>query len=1077
MTNNTSNRLDLQNQHDARVADLEGHELPIEYFHEQIVEAVDSNQATVITAETGAGKSTQVPQMLARAGYDVIVTQPRVMAARTVAERVKDEAGGEVTVAYRTAREKSGPDNAQITFCTDGLQVVRSLTEGKLTASGREKVLVIDEVHEWNTNIEVLLAWAKANQIKLVTMSATLAGQELSDYFGGAPAIEVPGRTYEVSKKEGGSVVSETLKLIEEGKNTLVFLPGKKEIDDVAHQLRAKGVEAPIIPLHGQLSPEAQREAFVKHKTGKIILATNVAQTSITIEDIDAVVDSGLERQVEERQGVEGLYMKPISQADCLQRAGRAGRTKPGEYVLASLDNRPVVPMDQRDPYPVPEILRTKLDRTMLRLSASGFDMEGMDFFHQPDPEDIKMSRLRLQTLGALDVLGKITDIGREMNRLPLETHLARMMVEVKKYPKSVQNALVECIAIRQSGGIIKNGKYNTGWQKLTNEKESDYLAQREVLFALDNIPKSSWGEYDILTKNVFATRQNMHSIRNALRLGKQEGNRVLSQEEREQLMKSIASGLIDQVWFNRHGKYVSALDMTSRELSSSSVCRDSIIVAEPFDLHLQGNRGEFVLNLLQSASKVDPKWLIEIAPQLIRLSDTGRRQFNPNTGEPIEFGELKFGNLTVGEQEIAPDIEAVQRRIVDILLQTHHKRTRQYSHWLQQLTELSRWVTVFDTELADNISGRLRKVLTSKLEESNICNLHTALANAPSIGADDLLSEEEYQVIMDIAEGNPDEITVGDSVLAVDYSRGYADISINYDCLDVIKEDSLPTLKATRFSVSMPDGSIVQYIGLDTARIEVAEQISQATRESYEKSLIESGECLVDFGVEFRGSRCWVVGSDGRLREPDEAYYKEKRQRWNVVYPDEIAIVLTNHSKDPNVGTFSIEQHSNAPTQAQLDAVRQIEQDLGAVKYAWRIGDDGEEEKVVNDILQIDNDIILDAITNTDRPYLKLLSRTGLLLETWSKTDRTTSETVWSSNHITDTGLVADGREADIVERFRINSRQVLVVVKYHKYGHSNFALKLIDEVADEDQEPTEEVNDDLSLALEALAAKFSKY
>ena len=142
MTNNTSNRLDLQNQHDARVADLEGHELPIEYFHEQIVEAVDSNQATVITAETGAGKSTQVPQMLARAGYDVIVTQPRVMAARTVAERVKDEAGGEVTVAYRTAREKSGPDNAQITFCTDGLQVVRSLTEGKLTASGREKVLV-----------------------------------------------------------------------------------------------------------------------------------------------------------------------------------------------------------------------------------------------------------------------------------------------------------------------------------------------------------------------------------------------------------------------------------------------------------------------------------------------------------------------------------------------------------------------------------------------------------------------------------------------------------------------------------------------------------------------------------------------------------------------------------------------------------------------------------------------------------------------------------------------------------------------------------------------------------------------
>lgn len=189
-------------------------ELPIADFRERIVEAVTQSQATVITAETGAGKSTQVPQFLAEAGHEVIVTQPRVVAARTLAGRVRDEVvaakGREFKkyVGHRTARERSDDESNQILYVTDGLQQVREL-HGRGT--GKKQVLVLDEVHEWNENMEVLVAWAKRRmsedpKFKVVTMSATMDARKLSQYFAAdtreAPVIEVPGRTFEVKKKK-----------------------------------------------------------------------------------------------------------------------------------------------------------------------------------------------------------------------------------------------------------------------------------------------------------------------------------------------------------------------------------------------------------------------------------------------------------------------------------------------------------------------------------------------------------------------------------------------------------------------------------------------------------------------------------------------------------------------------------------------------------------------------------------------------------------------------------------------------------------------------------------------------------
>lgn len=382
-------------------------ELPIYDFRKEIMKTVDENQITILTAETGAGKSTQVPQFLAEDGYKVIVTQPRILAARSVSERVKDEIkqnlgeGYDEFVGYRTAKERDDSPQNRILFVTDGLQMVRELSD---KYKSEKTVLVLDEVHEWNTNMEVLAAWSnkKAQEdpsFKLVVMSATIESEPLSEFFSNeegekVPVIDVPGRTFPVTKREGNSVLEDAIKFAEEGKNTLVFVPGKAEINYLCEKLK-KSVDAEVLPLHGELSPSEQRLVFKKYDKPKVIVSTNVAQTSVTIDDINAVVDSGLERQSVTKNNIKGLFLNPISQADCLQRAGRAGRVQEGEYVLSPLYiprgsrfiQLPFWSMNERQEFPTPEILRNSLDSTALHLARAGFDIEDLDFFHQPNSQ------------------------------------------------------------------------------------------------------------------------------------------------------------------------------------------------------------------------------------------------------------------------------------------------------------------------------------------------------------------------------------------------------------------------------------------------------------------------------------------------------------------------------------------------------------------------------------------------------------------------------------------------------------------------------------------------------------------
>ncbi len=634
-------------------------DLPIFDYMEAITRTVDSNQVTIITAETGAGKSTQVPQYLAAHGYDkVIVTQPRILAARNLSRRVREEWGlrtsgnSEPIIGYRTAHERDDNPDTQILYCTDGLQLVREITGVGVKS---KQILVLDEVHEWNENMEVLVAWAKKRcqeepDFKVVIMSATIETGTLAAFFDTKAVINIPGRSFEVKKRRGTDVVQEILKKLNtQVSNMLVFLPGKSEIQEVTEAISLKTREAgvPIIPLHSQLEATAQQQAFDSYPNGKVILATNIAQTSITIDDIDVVIDSGLERRSEVRNGVEGLFIAQISQADSLQRAGRAGRTKAGEYILAPYGSMACLDFNDRPEYATPEILRKHIDRLTLRLASVGIDVEQLDFYHDPSDKAIQRAKRTLIALGALTQKGEVTKIGRQMEQYPVESSYARMLIESHLYSRAVQSKLAAIIGIQEVGGIVKSGPRYTGWRKLTKQSKSDLLAQYDVFLALPNITSDRYDDLGIISKNVSKAREVMQRLNHDLSDIELDDTALtpITDDEQDQLMRCVIAGQIDQLWIvDEGGNATHIATNVARELSTGTVVRNPRLVAgTPFDLQVPIYGGILqTLHLVQAVTAVNASWLAELAPESFAIK-RGRTIYDPRTGMLVERQQVRY--------------------------------------------------------------------------------------------------------------------------------------------------------------------------------------------------------------------------------------------------------------------------------------------------------------------------------------------------------------------------------------------------------------------------------------------------
>jgi ATP-dependent helicase HrpB len=407
--------------------------LPIDDHLTRIVDAVRRERAAIVTAAPGAGKTTRVPPALVADG-PVLLLQPRRVAARAIARRIAFERGWTVgrEVGWHVRFERNFSGTTSLLVATEGVLTAR-LQQDPLAAGFN--TIVIDEFHERSLHADLGLAlareaWRARTDLRLVVMSATLDAARVAAYLGGCPVIEVPGRRFplEISYHPGLAVdhaVTDVLASVTGA--VLCFLPGAPEIRRAAEALgsRPAGRDVPVLPLHGGLDADAQDAAIVGQSAARVILATNLAETTVTVPDVTVVIDTGLHKvaRYDADRGIDSLETERVSQDSADQRAGRAGRVQAGR-VLRLWD-----PRDRLRPHREPEIARVDLAATALDVIAWGADPRQLAWFEPPPADSLDAALSLLQGLGAIDTGGHLTVVGRTLARLPLHPRLGRMLL------------------------------------------------------------------------------------------------------------------------------------------------------------------------------------------------------------------------------------------------------------------------------------------------------------------------------------------------------------------------------------------------------------------------------------------------------------------------------------------------------------------------------------------------------------------------------------------------------------------------------------------------------------------------
>ncbi|KAJ9049122.1 hypothetical protein DSO57_1027908 [Entomophthora muscae] len=482
--------------------------LPVYSYRSDLIKAIQDHPTLVVVGETGSGKTTQIPQYLfeelrskaennkdaARSpeksnGFSspkafqlerICVTQPRRIAAITVCKRVCAEAdvkiGGEI--GYSIRFEDVCSQQTRLRYVTDGILLRELCTDPDLK---NYDCVVIDEAHERTLDTDIIIGLVKMaqsnrakNPLHVVIMSATLNVEKFSDFFGGCPIFTIPGRTFDVAVKHHPSRSLDHLKssYVDLAVDTalevhassppgdiLVFLTGQQEIYRAIHQFTENDLgqgplKASVVPIYAALEHIDQRQAFEAAPPGyrKIVFATNIAQTSITIPGVVYVIDSGFVKQktFEPSTGMDGLVVVPISQAASIQRAGRAGRTQSGVvFRLYSKDA-----FEALEPETVPEIQRSSLLSTVLTMKAIGIrDVVGFDFLDPPQPNHLRTALTKLRQLGAVDE--SITPLGQQMARLPLSPYLSCALIHSADLSLSCSRPLLAIAAMLSVEDVI----------------------------------------------------------------------------------------------------------------------------------------------------------------------------------------------------------------------------------------------------------------------------------------------------------------------------------------------------------------------------------------------------------------------------------------------------------------------------------------------------------------------------------------------------------------------------------------------------------------------------------------------
>ncbi|XP_023634100.1 probable pre-mRNA-splicing factor ATP-dependent RNA helicase DEAH8 isoform X2 [Capsella rubella] len=622
--------------------------LPIHGYRDELLYLIEKNQVLVIVGETGSGKTTQIPQYLQEAGYTkrgkIGCTQPRRVAAMSVASRVAQEVGVKLghEVGYSIRFEDCTSDKTVVKYMTDGMLLRELLTEPKLDSYS---VIIIDEAHERTLSTDILFALVKdvtkvRPDLRLIISSATLEAKKFSEYFDSARIYLIPGRRYPVEKlyrrwpdADYLETAIRTVFQIHQTEPTgdiLVFLTGQEEIETAETKLKrrmidlgTKSSEIIICPIYSNLPTELQAKVFEPAPKGsrKVVLATNIAETSLTIDGIRYVIDPGYCKinSYNPRTGMESLLVSPISKASAEQRAGRSGRTGPGKCFR-------LYNVKDLEPTTIPEIQRANLASVVLTLKSLGIqDVFTFDFM-DPPPETALLKALELlYALGALDGNGEITKVGERMVEFPVDPMLSKMIVGSEKYKCSKE--IITIAAMLSVGNSIfyrpKNQQLLADNARMNFYVDTENVGDHIALLRVYN----SWKETNYSTQWCYENFIQSKSMKRA-------------RDIRDQLI-----GLLNKIGVELNSN-PNDLDAIKKAIlagffpHSAKLQKDGSYrrVKEPQTVYVHPNSGlfgaspskwlvyhELVLTTkeyMRHTTEMKPEWLIEIAPHYYKLKD-----------------------------------------------------------------------------------------------------------------------------------------------------------------------------------------------------------------------------------------------------------------------------------------------------------------------------------------------------------------------------------------------------------------------------------------------------------------------
>ncbi|HTR42846.1 MAG TPA: ATP-dependent helicase HrpB [Pseudomonadales bacterium] len=675
--------------------------LPIYEIEDQIITRLKSDRRLILSAPTGSGKSTQVPQMLLKHGFlengQVVILQPRRLAARLLAARVAQELGVKLgdEVGYQIRFENCTSPKTRIRFVTEGVLLRQMIEDPKLNGVS---VLIFDEFHERHLYGDITLARALDLQeqsrpnLNLVVMSATLNAGELEDYLSDvknksdgnnfrASVLASEGRQFSVDIQyaaqpsyndkrpvweQAAEAFSHYVNSGGEG-DVLVFMPGGFEISQtieaIRHEPESKGFI--LLPLHGELEPKLQDAAVARYDRRKVVVATNVAETSLTIDGVRLVIDSGLARiaRYDANRGINTLLIERISQSSSDQRAGRAGRTAPGVCMrLWSREEH-----SHRAPQELPEIKRLDLAEVVLTLKAAGVnDLRNFRWLEKPDEISLTHAEELLHDLGALAKDGAITPVGRKMLAFPLHPRYSRMLLAAQEYGCVYQAALVA--ALTQGRDLLLRNV-----DKATNELREDLLGEKAssdfwILMRAWTYAMNNQFRMDACRKlgiHAVTARQVGPLLEQFLRIAEREGLDAKPREVKDEaLQKCILIGFSDRVARRLDSGTLRCELVHNRRgvLARESVVqqKELFVVAEIREVE---TRDKEVNTILSLATAIEPAWLAELFPEDIE-SDL-RVQFDA-TQKRVAAAELqRFRGLALSAKRVEPPPADAAARIL----------------------------------------------------------------------------------------------------------------------------------------------------------------------------------------------------------------------------------------------------------------------------------------------------------------------------------------------------------------------------------------------------------------------------